>query len=143
MGVCGTMNKETAKMTLPAELENLELMIKFIRNGVGKLGFDGKEMNRIQLASEEVLMNVISHAYPDSSGDVEITYHIRDDKSLVIEVVDWGISFDPLSAPEPDIEASVEDRVIGGLGIYMMRNIMDEAHYERVGNRNILTLVKH
>ena len=64
-------------------------------------------------------------------------------KRLMIQIMDWGIAFDPLSLPEPDIEAPIEERKIGGLGIYMMRNIMDEVLYKREGDRNILTLVKH
>ena len=144
MGMCKRiMRKGMAKIILPAELENLELMIRFIKNSAEKRGFSSKEMNRIQLAVEEVLVNIISHAYPDDSGDIEITYYIREDKGLVVEVVDWGIPFDPLSVPEPDIEASLEDREIGGLGIHIMRNIMDEVYYERAEHRNILTLVKH
>jgi anti-sigma regulatory factor (Ser/Thr protein kinase) len=132
-----------AKITLAAELENLELMIKFIRNGAEKHGFSSKDMNRIQLASEEVLVNIISYAYSDKNGDIEITYNMEEGRGLVMKITDWGGPFDPLLLPEPDVEASVEDREMGGLGVFIMRNIMDEVDYERTGDRNILTLVKH
>ena len=132
-----------AKIIIPAGLENLELMIRFIRNGAQKHGFSSKDMNRIQLASEEVLVNIISYAYPDSDGDIEITYTVEESGGLVIEITDWGIPFDPLSLPEPDMEASIEDRKIGGLGIFIIRSIMDEVDYKREGDQNILTLVKH
>ncbi len=130
------------KLTLPAELENLQSMLKFIRDGAEKLGLESKKMNQIQMASEEALANVISYAYPDAPGNVEITHSIEEGKRLVIQIVDWGIAFDPLSRPDPDAETPMEEREIGGWGIFMMKKIMDEVHYKREGDRNILILVK-
>jgi len=127
---------------IPAKLENLESMLQFIRNGAEQQGFSGKEINKIQVAAEEALVNVISYAYPDDGGDVEISCDAKGAEGLVIEIIDWGIPFDPLSLPEPDIEAPPEEREVGGLGIHIMRNIMDEVSYKREGDRNILTLVK-
>ena len=129
-------------MKIPAKLENLESMLQFIRNGAEQQGFSGKEINKIQVAAEEALVNVISYAYPDDGGDVEIRCNAKGAEGLVIEIIDWGIPFDPLSLPEPDIEAPPEEREVGGLGIHIMRNIMDEVSYKREGDRNILTLVK-
>ncbi len=136
-----------AKLTFSAELENLELMLEFIRNGVKELDLSSKEINQIQIAAEEPLVNIISYAYPDGNGNIEITYSIENSaeegRKLVIQITDWGVEFDPLSLPDPDIDAPIEEREIGGLGVYMMRNIMDEVLYKREGDRNILTLVKH
>lgn len=132
-----------AKITIPANLENLESMIRFIEDGAKKQGFNSKKTNQIKVAAEEALVNVINYAYPDKSGDVEVIYNATEGKGLVIEIIDWGVPFDPLSLPDPDTESSMEDREIGGLGVYMMRNIMDRVYYEREGDRNILTLVKH
>jgi len=130
------------KTKIPAKLENLESMLQFIRNGAEQQGFSGKEINKIQVAAEEALVNVISYAYPDDGGDVEIRCNAKGAEGLVIEIIDWGIPFDPLSLSEPDIEAPPEEREVGGLGIHIMRNIMDEVSYKREGDRNILTLVK-
>jgi anti-sigma regulatory factor (Ser/Thr protein kinase) len=131
------------RIVLSAKLENLESMIRFIRNGAETYGFDSKKINHILVAAEEPLMNVISYAYPDKNGNIEITYDIEEGKGFVIEVIDWGIPFDPLSLPEPDVHAPIEDREIGGLGIYMMRKIMDEVRYRREDDRNILTLMAY
>jgi serine/threonine-protein kinase RsbW len=131
-----------AKTTIPAKLENLESMLQFIRNCAEQQGFSKREVNKIQVAAEEALVNVISYAYPDDGGDVEIRCNAKGAEGLVIEIIDWGIPFDPLSLPEPDIEAPPEEREVGGLGIHIMRNIMDEVSYKREGDRNILTLVK-
>ena len=135
------------KLTFSAELENLGSMLEFIRNGIEKLGFSGKEINQLQIAAEEALVNIITYAYPDGDGSIEITYSIgnsaEEGKRLEIQIIDWGLAFDPLSLPEPDIETPIEEREIGGLGVYMMRNIMDEVRYAREGDRNTLTLVKY
>ncbi|MFC1715600.1 ATP-binding protein [Candidatus Poribacteria bacterium] len=136
-----------ARLTFSAELENLELMLEFIRNGLKELDLSSREINQIQIAAEEPLVNIISYAYPDGNGNIEITYSIEDStedsKKLVIQIVDWGVEFDPLTLPDPDIDAPIEEREIGGLGVYMMRNIMDEVLYKREEDRNILTLVKY
>jgi len=131
------------KLLLPAKLENLELLMSFIKNSAEKQGFSLKNINEIQIATEEPIVNIISYAYPDKNGNIEITCSGRKGKGLVIEIVDWGVPFDPMSMPEPDIDAPMDDRKIGGLGIYIMRKLMDEVNYERMENQNILTLVKY
>ncbi len=60
----------------------------------------------------------------------------------MIEIIDWGLPFDPLSKPVPDIKAPAQERTIGGLGIYLIRKVMDEVKYRRDAGRNILTLIK-
>ncbi len=129
------------RIILPAKLENLEKMFAFLREGASKQGFDAKMTSRIQLACEEALVNVINYAYPDKNGNLEITYDNRE-SGLQIEIIDNGIAFDPLSLPDPDITAPMEERRIGGLGIFMMKKIMDCVTYRRDAERNILTLVK-
>ena len=131
-----------AKLTFSAKLENLELMLGFIMSDAEKLGFDSKKLNMIKIALEEALVNIVNYAYPGKDGEIEIVRNIEDNKRLIIKITDWGIPFDPLSLPDPDIEAPIENREIGGLGVYMMRNIMDECNYRRKGKRNILTLRK-
>ena len=131
------------KLTFPADLENLESMLSFIVSGTEELGFSGKKMRQIQIACEEALVNIINYAYPGGSGSLEIDYNTHEGKRLVIQIIDQGVAFNPLSLPDPDVDAPIEERRIGGLGVYMMRNIMDEVGYKRVGDRNILTLVKY
>lgn len=131
------------KILLPATMENFEKMIEFIRNGAAAAGFDSKMVNKINLACEEALVNVIKYAYSDKVGDVEITYKIiYGEKGMQIEIIDWGISFNPLSIEKPNIDAPIEERPIGGLGIYMVLNIMDKVNYRRDQDRNIFTMIK-
>jgi serine/threonine-protein kinase RsbW len=131
------------KIVLSAKLENLQTMLGFIREKAKALGFDDKTINQIQLASEELLVNVINYAYPDINGEIEITCTPKQNKGLEVEIVDSGIPFNPLSQPEPDTKAPLEKRKIGGLGIHLIRNTMDELNYKRQEGRNIFTFLKN
>lgn len=124
-----------------ARLDNLELMLDFIERNAKETGFDARKTRQVRLASEEALVNVINYAYPGQSGEVEITCS-TEDRRLLLEIADSGIPFNPLLSPDPDISAPMEERKIGGLGIYMVRSIMDTVEYRREQDKNILTLTK-
>jgi serine phosphatase RsbU (regulator of sigma subunit)/anti-sigma regulatory factor (Ser/Thr protein kinase) len=129
-------------LVFPAKLENLEKMFAFIREAAVRQAFAAEMADKIQLACEEALVNVINYAYPGKDGDLEIT-SFNSESFLEIGINDSGIPFDPLSLPDPDIRASMEARRIGGLGIFMMKKIMDEVRYKRENDRNMLTMVKY
>jgi serine/threonine-protein kinase RsbW len=131
------------KIIYPATIDHLRAMLTFIDEAAKALGFDEQKIHQIMVASEEALVNVINYAYPEKPGEVEVTREIRENKSLLIELKDSGIAFDPLSLPEPNIHEPMERRRPGGLGIYMIRKIMDEVRYRREGDSNILTMVKN
>ena len=130
------------RLVFTAKLENLLAMMRLITEQAQAVGFEEKKINQIQLAAEEVLANVINYAYPDKSGEVEINLTPEPSKQLEIEISDSGIAFNPLDLPEPDISAPMEKRQIGGLGVYLLRKLMDEVRYKREGERNILTFIK-
>ena len=101
------------------------------------------ELNRsVNLALEETVSNVMLYAYPDKNGSVWVEF-VKMPDAIIFTVSDTGVPFDPTQKPEADITLSVEERPIGGLGIYLMRQLMDEVYYERIDNKNILTLIKH
>ncbi len=127
-------------LELSAEPENLGPLLEFTRKRVMERGFDEGAADRIELAMEEVLVNVINYAYPETPGVIELRFLKADGRGLSIEVGDRGIPFDPLAAPEADTTAALEDRNIGGLGIFFVRRIMDRVEYRREEGRNILTL---
>ena len=101
----------------------------------------------INLALEEIVTNVMMYAYPNKKdGKVFVEYNEKDDRSgkqLIFTVSDSGIPFDPTKQEEADITLSAEERAIGGLGIHLVRQLMDDIRYERVDGKNILTLIKH
>jgi anti-sigma regulatory factor (Ser/Thr protein kinase) len=131
-----------AKILLAAKIANLHAAMDFVVQAARQQGFDEDNINQIQLAFEEAVVNVINYAYPDKNGDMEISC-LPKEKGLQIEIVDSGIPFDPLSLPEPDLNAPIEKRKIGGLGVYMIRKIMNEVSYKRENGRNILIMVKY
>ena len=100
-----------------------------------------QELNMpINLALEEAVTNVMLYAYPGESGQVLV--ECEKSQKLIFTITDSGIPFDPTQKEDPDLTQSAEDRPIGGLGIYLVRQIMDDIHYERKDGKNILTLVK-
>jgi serine/threonine-protein kinase RsbW len=95
-----------------------------------------------ELALEEVFMNVVMHgATPSSVPWVEVSLDVADG-GLTMTVEDDGRPFDPLSLPPPDVAASLSERPVGGLGVYLVRQMMDAVTYSRVGTRNRLTMTK-
>ena len=102
-----------------------------------------KVVFQVKLALEEVMMNIVSYAHEDSDNHQIDLDLVSDAEALTIEISDDGQPFDPLTdAPSPDLQASLEDRHVGGLGVHLVRTMMDEVHYRRERDRNLLTLVK-
>jgi serine/threonine-protein kinase RsbW len=132
-----------ATITLPAKLDSLYESMSFVSSCAMDLGFSNERISEIELALEEVLVNIFKYAYKDCSldGDIEITCTLADAQSFVIEIADSGVPFDIFSAREPDVTAGIDERQIGGLGIFFVKRLMDDVQYRREGGRNTLTLV--
>ena len=97
---------------------------------------------RVHLVLEELSLNIMKHGKDENLHEIKITMTSEADV-LTIEIVDDGQPFNPLKdAPQPDLEATIKDRPVGGLGIHLVRTMMDELHYRREQGRNHLTLVK-
>lgn len=128
------------QIRLPAVLDNLEKLIRFVTECAGKQVYSAAELHRIELAAEEALVNICRYAYPGKRGDIEIRCNVRKDAS-VIEIIDTGIPFDCSNETCPDLDAKLCDRQLGGLGIFLMHKMVDEVTYRRDGERNILTMV--
>ena len=97
----------------------------------------------INLVLEEAVSNVIFYAFPDKQEhDISISLELKNDE-LTIVIEDGGIPFDPTSMKEPDISLPADERPIGGLGIFLISKIMDHVYYQRINEKNILTLKKN
>ncbi len=98
---------------------------------------------QVDLVLEELVLNVVHHGSSDGEeGEIKIEL-FSDAESVVIDIIDSGRPFDPLTdAPEPDTESTIEDRAVGGLGIHLVRTMMDEVTYRREENKNHIRLVK-
>lgn len=118
-----------------------------VQNAVEEFGeaqnWPQKLIYQINLVLEELSVNIINYAY---DGDEAQKFDIRmalEADTLTIDIIDGGRAFNPLSeAPEPDLTSDVEDRPIGGLGVYLVRKVMDDLHYRREMDKNHITLVK-
>lgn len=117
-------------------------MMDFVLEKPSKLEqWNARLENELRIACEEIFVNVISYAYPDKESEVIIGIEISGDE-IVISVMDKGIPFNPLEKEPPDITTSIEEREIGGLGIFIVKNIMDNIAYRRENQQNILTMRK-
>jgi len=131
------------KSTFDANFHNLDEIREFVAETARQAGFSDKEIYSIQLAADEASTNIIEHAYAGiENGKIGIDCSIEGDE-LKIVMRDNGKSFDPSSVPEPNVKADLSERKIGGLGMYLMRKLMDEVTYESLPKTgNVLTLIK-
>ena len=136
-----------------AQTENLYEVTDFVEAGLEEAGCTMKEVMRINLAVEEIFVNIAHYAYgrkdaegriiPDTgAGPVEIILD-SDPSRVELTFIDEGLQYDPLKKEDPDTTLSVEDREVGGLGIFMVKKIMDDVSYQYQEGRNRLTLVKY
>ena len=125
---------------LPASVTSLNELLHRVEHICDTLGLDESKRSRILVSAEEIFANISNYAYPDDEvGNVEISISY-DDNAIEVVFIDSGKHFNPLTHPEPDITLSVEDRPIGGLGIHMVKNSMDNVEYEYAHGRNIFKI---
>jgi serine/threonine-protein kinase RsbW len=128
-------------MTLPARLSSVALGIAFVAKRASAEGLPPKRVAEIELAVEEALVNICHYAYRHQAGEVELRC-IRDGaQQFRIEIIDAGEPFNILTLPPPDLTADIDQRPLGGLGVLLIRSLVDKICYCREGNRNILQLV--
>lgn len=126
-----------------AKFEFLDEIREFVGEIAREGGFSDKDVYNIQLATDEAASNVIEHAYENRpDGILELSCDVKGN-AITITLTDHGESFDPSDVPAPDLKADLSDRKIGGLGLFLMRKLMDEVYYEPKPNKsNVLTMVK-
>ncbi len=129
------------EITSPARMAHLERLIQFVARHAETAHFPTQRIREIELAVEEILVNIFSYAYPDTTGDVSLTCRVEDDLRLVLEISDTGTPFNILNVPAPNVAAGIYERQVGGLGVFFAKKMADEAHYRRDGDRNILMLI--
>ncbi len=130
-------------MTVPAALDRLDEVLALVDGALETLKCPMKTQMMIDLAVEEVFVNIAHYAYAPDTGDAEILVRTDPETATVeIEFRDGGIPFDPLAKPDPDVTLTAEERGIGGLGIYLVKKNMDAVTYCRVNGQNVLTLTK-
>src|SRR5580700_3766448 len=113
----------------------------FVAAFVKEHGIPADEVSRILILLEELITNLMKYGYPDrpECGRAEIILALNDGR-LEIEFIDDGCAFDPFAAPPPNLEAPLDSRTPGGLGLHILRSLTDEAHYERRNGNNVMRL---
>ncbi len=137
------MSSMTETLTIKNDIHEIKRFSEFIKSAVGKLDIDASLAKKLQLAVEEAVVNVINYAYPaETKGDITINM-LFNGHALHFQIIDEGVAFDPTAKQKTDTSLSVEDRQIGGLGILLLRELMDSINYERTDGKNVLTLIKN
>ncbi|MBF0466055.1 MAG: ATP-binding protein [Nitrospirae bacterium] len=130
------------EIKLPAKMENLHEIMEQIAGAAREFGIVDDKIGDIELACEEIVVNVINYAYEEQDGDISVICTSEEGSKFVIEIIDSGIPFNALEAEDPDIDVPLMERKIGGLGIFFVKQLVDEVNYQRVdGSKNVLTLI--
>ncbi len=130
------------RIRLSAEMQNLEHFVSAIREYAARHTFTEKRIREIELAAEEALVNIFQHAYPaGQGGEVTLECSLNRMQQLIIRFMDTGIPFDGSAFDAPDLTSELDERPVGGLGLFFIHAMMDEVSFHREGDTNILTLL--
>ena len=131
------------EMTIEATVSNLDPVLDFVNAHLEEAGCGPKQQIQLDIAVEEIFVNIAHYAYAPQTGVAKISVDIdKDKRRIAIEFRDSGMEFDPLAKPDPDTTLSAEERQIGGLGKYMVKKSMDDITYEYKDGKNILSIKK-
>lgn len=129
-------------LTLGNDVQEVEALGAFVKGIAAKLSLERSLASKLRLAVEEAVVNVMEYAYPKgTTGQVDIRA-TSDGQRLRFVITDNGIPFNPTEVSQADTTLSAEERPVGGLGILLVRQLMDSINYERIGTQNVLTLQK-
>ena len=127
---------------LSNDISEISKLNEFVEEIGNEFSLTPDVVSNLNLVLEEAVVNVINYAYPkEEHQSIYLSARLHED-SIILVLTDSGVEFDPTIAPEVDITLSAEERPIGGLGIFLIRQIMNEVKYDRIDGKNILTLEK-
>jgi serine/threonine-protein kinase RsbW len=128
---------------LSASTENLSLVRNFVSSQAKKHGFTEGQINDIRLAVDEACTNVIKHAYSyDDTKDFNIDLNFNRN-GVSIEIIDFGIGFDPTKYEVPNLQERIKQKKRGGVGIFLIQSLMDELSYDSDGDKNVIRMIKY
>lgn len=133
--------KGRTDQTIPADMSGLKEILDGVAILLEEQGFPLELISDVQLATDEAVTNAIVHGYAGKEGEVHVIAE-ADDQEVVIIVEDRAPAFDPVTFVSRDVSLDGDDRPIGGLGLILIRNVMDEVGYRREDGKNIFTMVK-
>ena len=130
------------KLVLKNQIAEINRLATFIEELGEELNLPSDLIFNLNLVLEEAISNVILYAYPKEEQQEIVLTAKKSDKNLIFVLTDAGKEFDPTQAPDADVTLSAEERQIGGLGIFLIRQIMNKVEYQRIDGKNVLTLGK-
>lgn len=136
-------DEKRAAKVFPAQLNQLEAISEFVTAAARQAHMGERDIFAVQMAVDEAATNIIVHGYQEREGATLSIACWKEADGLVIEIRDRGRPFDPCDVPEPDLHTPLEERREGGLGIFLMRRMMDRIEFSRQGDENVLTMVRH
>ena len=132
-----------AQMTFPATLDNIDAATDFMNGILESAGCPMRTQMKLAIALDELMSNVARYAYAPGTGDVTVCVEVPEaPRRAVVTLTDSGVPYDPLQKEDPDVTLSAEERGIGGLGIFIVKQSMDEMTYAYEDGRNVVTIVK-
>ena len=139
----GADNAVMKALRVQGTLQGIEPLVQFVIRAAEEAGLDERATFRIRLAVDELATNIIMHGYLEAgrTGDIVVSSEVNEGQ-LTIYLEDNGLSHDPRNTPPPQLDAPLEERPLGGLGVYLALWAVDEFHYEQGcnGNRSVLVL---
>ena len=132
------------ELIIDAVLENISVVTEFVDEILESQDCPMKTQMQIDIAIDELVGNIAQYAYGDACGQVTVQVEIEENpKAVSITFIDSGVPYDPLKKEDPDISLSLEEREVGGLGIYLVKKSMDELSYEYKNGQNHMKIKKN
>ena len=143
LNFCYNGSPSAKELKLEAVDENLGQVLDFVNGELEAMDCPPKTQMKIDVAVEEIFVNISHYAYKPETGLALIRIDTKSNPNrITITFSDWGVPYNPLAKPDPDVTLSAEERQIGGLGVFIVKKYMDDIKYEYVDGRNVLTIVK-
>ena len=131
------------KITVEATVENLQQVIDFATEKLEERDCPMKAAMQLELVIEEIFVNIASYAYHPDKGSATFCVDFEEDpEAVILTFVDSGKPYNPLEKPDPDVSLDINEREIGGLGIFLVKKNVDDISYERTNEKNILRMKK-
>ena len=127
-------------LELEGNIESLKILEEYVLQELERLKLPADLILDIRLVAEEIFANIVFHAYPNVEGCVHVKGFVVVDQLFCIEFRDWGSPFNPLEQDPPDLDVDLSERDIGGLGIYLVKELAHEVRYAREDDSNVLTV---
>ena len=132
------------ELTVAAVVQNLDTVTDFVNEQLDLMGCPMKIQMKIAVVIDEVFSNIAQYAYPNGGGDVTVCVEsLAQPAGMSMTFIDKGLYYDPLQKEDPDITLGINERQVGGLGVFMIKKLMDDIRYEYKDEQNILTIRKY